>query len=837
MAKKRSASKQEEEEVKEEQDQMMDDSEEEGFENGDYDDQDDDDDDEMDDGEDNGEDDAAAVPDNGDVKVGSPSPMAIKDMQLRSGRRKRRRSKETTGLTPPHGYEQSQQRKKRVRTETAKKATNSSNDNGKEVLDESSEPPAMPTAASLGTNGAAVADSGSGCDASSPHQTANPRRISFMSPNLAVGRSRMDEEEQMADEDNQGDEMVPPKPGSSIQVGNRKANGVARGSSAEPAPDNGSAATKTLPQAVELTGIPTVGESKGQEEDADLLTSKILATTQRQKLLTLLFMVALALLVFVVGPLMVKIADVIVPLDSGLLPPHPPEIPMIPNHEEWLDGNTEDEEPEVEFIHEDPDVIEEIVTEVVEPPSEESMAWNNGFMDTLHELEQLKHDLLSSTDSFNDRYIDWVEQIQGLRTQLSSRQERVQDRLWMLSELEDVLNRRIDVEHEDDDELWSADLWDRLRTVVQETGGKALLDSDSIELWEMPEIEEDSCTADIFDGDNEEEETAGMEELEEGMSPLFRNLLEDKESELLLRAQMTAERFVNGDVAEQRIRGWIKAELDRALDGHGDLVHALSRLDERASGMTVEEADHPNGSNALSVKAVEYLQEAIQQQLQIDRADVTGVYDHASLMNGATVLYGGKRGTSKSLIDDLPVVNRILQRSRFRFCGFGPEVALTPTYPRNSLGQCWSFHQTTLEEQLKERALFQSDTGTPDDFKRGSFGTLTISLPHPVRVGSVIIEHPPMRLTDQSGSSIRSFRVVGYEDDKASSKAWNLGSFQYDIQRNRRNEYLQEFEVSTAVFGKEVPAFQSISLAVDSNWGHDYACLYRFRVHGDIAES
>lgn len=50
------------------------------------------------------------------------------------------------------------------------------------------------------------------------------------------------------------------------------------------------------------------------------------------------------------------------------------------------------------------------------------------------------------------------------------------------------------------------------------------------------------------------------------------------------------------------------------------------------------------------------------------------------------------------------------------------------------------------------------------------------------------------------------------------------------------NASLQEFEVATEIFGKQVPPLQSISLAIDSNWGNDYACLYRFRVHGEEAE-
>lgn len=44
---------------------------------------------------------------------------------------------------------------------------------------------------------------------------------------------------------------------------------------------------------------------------------------------------------------------------------------------------------------------------------------------------------------------------------------------------------------------------------------------------------------------------------------------------------------------------------------------------------------------------------------------------------------------------------------------------------------------------------------------------------------------------------------------------------------------LQEFDVSTDMFGNIVPEMQSISLAIDSNWGLEYSCLYRFRVHGD----
>ena len=46
----------------------------------------------------------------------------------------------------------------------------------------------------------------------------------------------------------------------------------------------------------------------------------------------------------------------------------------------------------------------------------------------------------------------------------------------------------------------------------------------------------------------------------------------------------------------------------------------------------------------------------------------------------------------------------------------------------------------------------------------------------------------------------------------------------------------QAFEVATEIFRTLVPPLQSITLAIDSNWGHDFACLYRFRVHGELVE-
>merc|ERR1712087_252314 len=100
-----------------------------------------------------------------------------------------------------------------------------------------------------------------------------------------------------------------------------------------------------------------------------------------------------------------------------------------------------------------------------------------------------------------------------------------------------------------------------------------------------------------------------------------------------------------------------------------------------------------------------------------------------------------------------------MAQSNLRFYGYGAEIALVPTSPLNSLGQCWGF-----EDSLEESTV-------------GSYGTLSIRLPRPIHVSDIVIEHPPREQTDQVRSAIRSFRIIGYEDQMAEGDSWPLGSF------------------------------------------------------------
>jgi hypothetical protein len=221
---------------------------------------------------------------------------------------------------------------------------------------------------------------------------------------------------------------------------------------------------------------------------------------------------------------------------------------------------------------------------------------------------------------------------------------------------------------------------------------------------------------------------------------------------------------VENQELEEVLRTWIRDQIQKILEGN-DVASAA-----------IVELESPSESRGL-----ENIEQTIQERLEKERADRTGEYDHASILNGGKVIHGGKRGTTKSLVDSLPLFNRLMQLSELRFYGYGPDAAVTPTYPLDALGQCWSFMQTPLKEQLKRRRA--SSNNNDNDHKRGNFGTLTISLPTPVTVLSVVIEHPPKGLTDQIDSAIRAFRIIGYTDAMATGKSLSLGSFEYDTSK------------------------------------------------------
>jgi hypothetical protein len=333
--------------------------------------------------------------------------------------------------------------------------------------------------------------------------------------------------------------------------------------------------------------------------------------------------------------------------------------------------------------------------------------------------------------------------------------------------IEQVLVEVPDDEEEEEEYVEAVSVPPEIRNVLGPTQD-ALLDSSFITLWDVPEpvICETPDVSGLAGG-------LYKEDVEQAISDLITDIVQVDEE------------------MEEMVRKWVENYLD-------------TKAGDAMTTTTTADANIPPLDGVVDADALKKLRAFIDGRMEVERADQTGLIDYASLLNGARIIRVGDRSTSMSLVDQLPVFNRLAALLSLRFYGHGPEAALLPTYPPNALGQCWSFEP-------------------PASRRSGPFGVLTVQLSRPIHVQSVSIEHPPPELTDKSQTAIRSFRIEGFEDTQTHGKAHSLGSFEYDGQKGLR----QDFDVD-----RNVPRLQSISLVVDTNWGEPYACLYRFRVHG-----
>ncbi|XP_065540508.1 SUN domain-containing protein 1 isoform X3 [Lathamus discolor] len=129
------------------------------------------------------------------------------------------------------------------------------------------------------------------------------------------------------------------------------------------------------------------------------------------------------------------------------------------------------------------------------------------------------------------------------------------------------------------------------------------------------------------------------------------------------------------------------------------------------------------------------------------------------------------------------------------------------------------------------RAVIQPDVypGNCWAFK-GSQGHLVIRLSMKIYPTAFTLEHIPKTLspTGTITSAPRKFLVYGLDDEYQESGTL-LGHYEYD----QEGEPLQMFPVMET----SQNAFQIVELRVLSNWGNEeYTCLYRFRVHGNVAQ-
>lgn len=222
-----------------------------------------------------------------------------------------------------------------------------------------------------------------------------------------------------------------------------------------------------------------------------------------------------------------------------------------------------------------------------------------------------------------------------------------------------------------------------------------------------------------------------------------------------------------------------------------------------------------------------HMQAMIDNEIEKIKADATGKHDYASLRSGASVISDGPLGTSPSLVQNLPLGNQLISKLGLRFYGHGPDAALEPTFPKGSLGQCWSFEK----EGLRKRITIQewNNEEIQQDPSRGLYATLAVKLAKPIFVTEISIEHVPKSVSSSRDTAIKNFRVFGFEDEDALGYPWLLVESQYDSQSDALQEFQAQEELPN---GMPIPRIASVALAIDDNWGAEYSCLYRFRVHG-----
>jgi hypothetical protein len=262
-------------------------------------------------------------------------------------------------------------------------------------------------------------------------------------------------------------------------------------------------------------------------------------------------------------------------------------------------------------------------------------------------------------------------------------------------------------------------------------------------------------------------------------------------------AQDTVREIIQDPEIEESVKEWVQEELETI-----PIEDATSEVSE------VEDVGLLIGVTEHDAKKM------IDERLEAALGDSAGLLDVVARYNGAEIVRRGPRATTPSLVQSLPLVNRLMAAAKLRFYGHGPYAALTPTIPPDALGQCWSFENIARSKNPRWSGVYKRDNAN------GKYATLTIKLAKPTTIKRVLIEHNAAPAKKDS-SAIMDFRVIGYVDPSASGSPIHLGVFRYD----KDGASSQQYQIS-----KAHDELQSITLAIDSVYSKDVACLYRFRV-------
>jgi hypothetical protein len=232
-------------------------------------------------------------------------------------------------------------------------------------------------------------------------------------------------------------------------------------------------------------------------------------------------------------------------------------------------------------------------------------------------------------------------------------------------------------------------------------------------------------------------------------------------AKLKATAQETVKETIQDSEIEETIKDWVQDELE-----HTELAVASDEIVE--SG----DADGEDMGLVIGVTGNE-AKKIIDERLDASVSDTVGLLDVAAKYNGAEVIRRGARATTPSLVQSLPILNRLMAATKLRFYGHGPDAALTPTIPPDALGQCWSFENISKSRNPRWNSVHKRDKAN------GKYASLTVKLAKATTVKRVIIEHNAAPEKKDS-SAIMDFRVIGFADGKASGNPIHLGAFRYE---------------------------------------------------------
>ncbi|XP_078713253.1 SUN domain-containing protein 1 isoform X2 [Lampetra fluviatilis] len=188
----------------------------------------------------------------------------------------------------------------------------------------------------------------------------------------------------------------------------------------------------------------------------------------------------------------------------------------------------------------------------------------------------------------------------------------------------------------------------------------------------------------------------------------------------------------------------------------------------------------------------------VQNALRLYEEDKIGKFDFALESAGGTVI---SVRCSEAYSQQIALIT--LFGVPLWYTSQSPRVIIQPdVYP----GDCWAF--------------------------KGSRGYVAIKLSDTIYPSDFTLEHIPRALspTGDITSAPKDFAVYGL-DEEIQQEGYLLGKYMYD----KHGDPLQMFHMSNSTAAHP---FGIVELRILSNWGNsEYTCIYRFRVHGELATS